>query len=464
MVEESLTGTSARKMESGATRPQFAAAFAANIAALIAGCVIGWTSPSLPKLEKDDSPIKITQDENSWISSLAPLAASLGPFAAGFLAERYGKKKTLIMSSLPAFVSWICLAVGTTVEMVYLGRFISGFTVGWIFTVLPMYCGEIAQDTVRGAIGSLMQLFICIGLLFDYVVGPYVSYSALSFAAAVFPFLFAFAFAWMPESPYYLIGKNRPDQAKKALAWLRGRPEDGVTQELKNIQADVENSKSQTGTFKDLFATRGTTKAMIISLGLVGFQQFSGINVILFNAETIFRRAGGSIEPEISTIITGAVMLVASATTPFVVERLGRRFLLLLSAAVMGIAHGVLGLCYYLDSIGTDTSGFSVLPVIAVLVYIVVYSVGFGPLPWAVMGEMFPTNIKSLASTLTASFCWLLGFLVTRFFNDLNELVKDHFTFWIFGICCFGAVFFVFFLLPETKGKSLVEIQEILNS
>ncbi|KAK6622023.1 hypothetical protein RUM44_001830 [Polyplax serrata] len=463
--EPDISGRQHDPRENGKTKkaPQFVAAFAVNIAYIITGTVIGWTSPTLPILEGPNSPIPINKEESSWIASLMPVGAVLGPFAAGYTAEKFGRKNSLLLSVIPSLVSWIVLATVKSIPVIYAARFVAGFAVGWIFTVVPIYGGEIADKTVRGAILSASQLFIVFGLLFEYCIGPYVPYAWLSIGGALIPLLFAVIFWWMPESPYYYLSVGEKGKAEKSLQWLRGKWE-GESYELIDIQASVEKAKCEKGSFKDIFATRGNTKAFIISLGLVTFQQFSGINIVLFYSQSIFEKAGGSLKPEESAIVIGVIMMLASCVTPLVVDRVGRKTLLILSATGMIIAHATLGLCFFLDMTGVKTTALNFLPLVAVIGYIIIYSFGFGPLPWSVMGEMFPSNIKSLASAITASYCWILAFLITRFFNDIVDTFGSHYTFWLFGVCCVLAVIFVYFLLPETKGKSLSEIQRILNN
>ncbi|PSN29883.1 Facilitated trehalose transporter Tret1, partial [Blattella germanica] len=273
-------------------------------------------------------------------------------------------------------------------------------------------------NRVRGALGSFFQLLIVIGLLFEYVIGPYVSYTTLVVASAAVAILFAVAFFFVPESPYQYLAKGNRDEATTALMWLRGQSRKG---------ASLEESMRNKSKLSDLIATRGNIKALYLSLGLVTSQQLSGINAVLFYTQNIFKASGGSLKPEVATIIVGVVMLLASCVTPLVVDRLGRRILLLISAIVMGISEIVLGVFFKMSSDEVDVS-----------------------------------NIGN-ASACTAGFCWFLAFFITKFFADVVEVLGGHTAFWIFAGCCFLSAVFVFILLPETKGKSFQEIQDILN-
>lgn len=204
-------------------------------------------------------------------------------------------------------------------------------------TVQPMYIGEISTDDCRGALGSFMQLFIVTGILYVYSVGPYVSYNALQWACIVLPCIFAGTFFFMPESPYYYVGKGKKSEAIKALKFLRGQSSNGVQDEMLTIQASVEEAMANKGSLSDIIQNKCYLKALIISAGLVMFQQLSGINVVLFNSEGIFKSANTGLDPALATILVGAVQVISSGITPLIADRLGRKIILLTSACFMCI-------------------------------------------------------------------------------------------------------------------------------
>lgn len=172
-------------------------------------------------------------------------------------------------------------------------------------TVAPMYVGEISTDASRGALGSLMQLFIVSGILYVYIVGPYVSYYAMQYFCLAVPIVFAGLFFLMPESPYWYIAKGRKEEAINALRFVRGKSAEGVQDEMTSIQVSVEESMRNKGSFMDVFSTKGNVKALCIGSGLVAFQQLSGINVILFYSTSIFQKTGSDLEPAVATILVG---------------------------------------------------------------------------------------------------------------------------------------------------------------
>lgn len=355
-------------------------------------------------------------------------------------------------------------AFGAHVHWFFIARLFCGLAVGGVFTVLPMYIGEISDNEVRGQLGSFMQLFIVLGLLLSFVVGPFISIKAFNILCLAVPIAFlVIFFLWIPESPYYLVQIDQRDEAEQALMKLRAKGKDGIQKELEEIKSNVDEAFANKASFMDIFKSKGLTRALIISVGLVALQQFSGINIVLFFAQTIFTEAGSSLSPEICTIIIGVVQVLASAATPALVEKRGKRMLLLISAVGMALSQGALAFFFYLKEGGKEVSNLSWLPVASLVFYIITYCLGFGPLPWAVMGELFPGNVKSVASTATAAGCWILGFLITNYFGLVADLIGKSGSFGIFGFCCVLAGLFVFKFVPETSGKSLQEIQDILN-
>lgn len=441
--------------------------FSANLAAFTCGQAFGWTSPEIPKLKSlDDNPLGtvISASQEGWIGSFLPLGAALGPFAAGMVADKLGRKKTLLIGTTPFLLTFLLAAMGTSVNMFYLSRFLAGLAVGCIFTVLPMYIGEISDNEVRGQLGSFMQLFIVVGLLFSYILGPYLKFKMFNMICLGVPTAFlAFFFMKIPDSPYFLVLSGDEDAAVKSLVQLRCRSETDVQKEIIEIKAAVEDAQKNQKSFFDIFKSKALTMALIISVGLVALQQFSGINIVLFFAQSIFTDAGVSLAPELCTILIGVVQVVASALTPILVEKKGKRFLLLVSAVGMTVSQGSLAYFFYLKNGGQDVSGISWLPVASLIAYIITYCLGFGPLPWAVMGELFPGEIKAAASTVTAAGCWVLGFLITKYFGTLVDMFGQHGSFGLFASCCLLAAAFVYKFVPETSGKSVQEILDILG-
>ncbi|EEB15149.1 sugar transporter, putative [Pediculus humanus corporis] len=439
--------------------PQYLAATAASITLMVSGTNLGWPSPVLPKLMETNATIFVTPDESTWIGSLVALGAIFGPFPAGFAADFMGRKRALLLGALLHITSWCILTVAQSVSMIYAGRLLGGISNGWGMSLLPMYVGEIATPMTRGALGVIGQIMITSGFLYVYILGSLLSFVWLNISCSLIPVIFFTFFFFMPESPYYELMKNNSKEAEKSLAKLRGKKPLEVKEELNTLQAAVDESFRETVHWTNIFKKRANRKALLLMFGLMMAQQLSGINCVLFYSEIIFAKSGSSLSPSLSTIIVGFVMFLTSFPTPYLVERLGRRTVLILSMTGMTLFLILMGGFFCMEYFSYDTSNITWIPLFSVLGYISFFSAGVGPVPWAMIGEMFASNVRSLGASLTTSFSWILAFLLTKCFGIMQEYLGDYWTFWLFSVFCCIGVGFIYFCLPETKGKTLEEIQ-----
>ncbi|CAH1135590.1 unnamed protein product [Ceutorhynchus assimilis] len=442
-----------------------AAVFTATIPLLAAGLGMSWPSPVIPKLLSEESPFgrPITTTEEAWIAAFTPLGSAIGPLAAGYYADKFGRKKALIASAVPMIIGFLITAFAKQVELYYVARFLVGIGTGSAFTVVPMYIGEIAQTHNRGKYGSSAGILITIGCTYPFSVGPYLSITIFSITCAVPLCLFIIVFTvFMPESPYYLAALGDYDQADKALRKLRHKGSD-IRAELTEIKQGIEEQNQNSAGIKDLFMAPAGRKALYISVLLVSLQQLAGISPLLSYLKPIYLAAGTSISPNISTLITGAVQISSNTACIFMVERLGRKFLILNCCVFCFLSMTALGVYFYLKDHNYDVVPIFWLPITCVLIYMVTFSCGLGPLPWAVMGEILPSNVKGLAAALTTTMSFVTACLVTFLFPIVNEALGQAAGFWAFAIFCLLGYFFVHFVMFETKGKTLTEIQRILQ-
>lgn len=448
------------------------AGIAGNLAAVCGGFVYSWPSPSLPRLMDPSAPagFVLTPDEASWVVALTPLGGAFGTIPGGLFADRFGRRPTIIGSAALMFVCWLMTGLASSAAWLYAARFIGGFVTGVVSCILPLYLGEIAVDRIRAALGCAMQLSLTLGFMLPYALGPFVSPTVLSVVLASCVAVYAAASLSLPESPYLLLLKGDAEGASAALQWLRGQDRDQCYKELRRMEEETEaclaRRCSVAKTFIRVFETRGGRRAFFLVCALMLFQQLSGINAVLSYAQDIFNRAAGGeamVSPAMSTIIVGMVLVVASASTVPLTAGVSMKMLFIVSSLGAAVAHAVLGYFFHLVRTQQDTSSLSALPVASLVFFIVVYCLGLGSVPWALLGEVFVADVKAASSSLCASFYWAVGFLVTLFFNALMDHLGSDATFWGLAACCVLAATFALALMPNTKGKSLQEIQDILN-
>lgn len=443
------------------------------MAATSAGTALGWTSPVLsqlvPVVDNTTNPatpsnstdgFTLTSEEGSWVGSFLAIGAFLGALPAGVLAEKIGRKYTTMSLGVPYLLSWALIIFANGAEMLYAGRFLIGIATGASCVVAPMFISEFAEVSIRGALGAFFQLFLTVGILFVYVIGPYTSWVTLSVLCAIFPALLIVAMFIVPESPTYLVKTGRRSDAAVALKWFWG-PNCNTQNAIESIQSDLDAVKGE-AKVSDLFTKAVNRNALFIALLLMFFQQFSGINAVIFYTVPIFQSAGSTMDPAICGIVVGVVQVLMTFVSSVLIDKAGRRILLLQSSFIMGSCLIVLGVYFKLQADKADVSGIGWLPLASVVLFIISFSLGFGPIPWMMMGELCAPDVKGLASALTVMFNWSLVFLVTKTFGTMQETLGADWTFWFFGIWMIVGTLYVFFKVPETKGKSNAEIQALL--
>lgn len=330
--------------------------------------------------------------------------------------------------------------------------------------MLPMYVAEVSEPHNRGTLGCFMSFFICSGILFAYVVGPFLNVQMFSLVCAVPPCVFLVLFTlFIPESPYYLVAKDDKEAAEASLKKLRSKSGSSIQKELTEISTNVKESFANKANVTDLFKSKGLFRGFAISMGLMFFQQTSGINVFLPYMQMIFDVSGTSIPSDLSTIFIGIVQIITLLITAVAVDKLGRRILLLSSASGSLIAQVALGLFFYLQTHNYDVSSLFWLPIASLLIFMICFNLGFASVTWAILGELFPPNVKAVASAFGCSMSMLMAFVTATFFPYLNGSIGMAWSFWLFGGCCAVGFVFVYFVVPETKGKSLQEIQVMLS-
>lgn len=434
---------------------------------MAAGTVLGWTSNISNKLKDGDlNDIDIDDGIVGWIGSWMTLGAMLMCFPIGYICDTIGRKLSMLLTIIPFTGGWLLIIFATNEAMIYVGRFLTGLAGGAFCVAAPLYTSEIAQKEIRGALGGYFQLLLTVGILMSNILGAYMSVVPFTIVCAVVPFVFGVIFFLQPETPVYLMMKGKEEEAKNSLRRLRGSNYN-CDEELKEIKDNIEASKENKISVMESLKTTAAKKAVFICFGLMFFQQLSGINAVIFYTGDIFSASGSNLDAKIATIIVGVVQVLATFLSSIIVDKFGRKVLLILSDFFMMVA-GLLLAIYFtlsdrdvLDDDQIKSIGF--LPVVSLVVFIALFSLGFGPIPWVASSELFPSEIKANASSAAATFNWFLAFIVTKFYNNLIEAIGNDSPFYIFSGVSLVGTLFVFFFVPETKGKSHAEVQRMLN-
>lgn len=328
-----------------------------------------------------------------------------------------------------------------------------------------MYIGEIADKNIRGSLGSFIKLQVTFGELYGHAIGPFVTYNVLAYASIIIPIMFFLTFSWMPESPYYLLIKNKRLLAEKSLSWLRRyKNEEDLKEEADQMQKAVIKDIMNKGHFWDLFDTSGNRRAVLVSFGLQLILQFSGIAAIESYTQEIFEQSGSELPAAYAVILLSLLQLIAGLAAAALVDRIGRKPLLMTTTFLGGMSLALSAIFFFLKfKMKVDMTGLGSILVAFVIFYELIIALGLNPLPYMMLGELFPTSVKGFAVSLANLWGSLLAFVVSKLHQVVTDTCGIYASFAWFASTCFFGLAFIAFLVPETKGKSLMEIQEELN-
>ncbi|CAH0724722.1 unnamed protein product, partial [Brenthis ino] len=440
---------------------EYGTALCATLITATAGTCYGWPSPTLSYLQSKESSIPTSPAEGSWIVSIMILCSALTPIPSAYFADRFGRKTTLLLGAIPFILGWVLVIVAKSVPVLYVARMFSGLGYGIVYTVAPMYTGEIATNEVRGALSTLITLMNKVGILAQFCIGPFVTMRTLAAINLILPISFVITFIFLPESPYYYLKFERSERAERSLRRLRSGD---IRLELKNIEISVQEDMKNRGTWLDLISEATNRKALWISLGIFTIQQLCGSAAVVAYAQVIFEVTESKIEPYQESIILGCVQVLTCCVSVVLVDRLGRKPLLLLSALGVGLMNGIIGTYFYFYATNKPSvANFYWVPITAILIYIVCYAIGLSTVPYVIIGEMFPTNVKLYASCVAHIYTGFSMFAVQKLFQVVKDAWGIYTVFWGFSVFSLLGLMFMLAVLPETKGKSFASIQAQLR-
>jgi sugar porter (SP) family MFS transporter len=456
-VEPNIANSSAKSPVASQRYVYIAAIFAA-IGGLLFGYDTGVISGALIFI-KQSFGLSIFQQELA-VSSVLVGAAVLA-ITGGSLSDRYGRRKMLLITSVVFILGALVCAAAGSIQILILGRVIVGMGIGLASSVVPLYISEISPANARGWQVSLFQLAITVGILAaylaDYVFTPSAAWRWMLGLAVIPGALLGVGMLFLPETPRFLARHGHFDLARSVLVKIRGTQ--NVETEFQAIKTASQASALR-GHVSDLLLP-ALRPALMIGIGLAVFQQVTGINTIIYYAPYIIRTAGiNSIQGSIlATAGIGTVNVVMTLISMWLIDRVGRRPLLLTGIAGMIVSLGALGYIFHLAK-GGEYAGAAV---VILMFYVASFAISLGPIFWLLIAEIYPLKIRGLAAGIAAGTNWLANFAVSLTFLSLLKLLGPSLTFWLYGVLAIGSWLFSYYLVPETKGRSLEEIETILH-
>ncbi|XP_063241091.1 facilitated trehalose transporter Tret1-2 homolog [Bacillus rossius redtenbacheri] len=430
--------------------PQFLAALSATLTSFCSGSSRVWLSLATGMLEESAAP---TFGQQKSAYRLQLLGAMLGALVAGRLLQWRGPRGMLLLLVVPfALGHAVVLALHTHRAWLFLARFLFGVASGAMHVAAPVYLVEILEDSHRGKLGCFMCLMLKSGHLFVHLLNLAGSYVLLAACCFVVPLASTAVLFWMPESPLHLLARNRRQEATESLRWLRGGHRD-VAGELQCLQASVDEVARPVGTWRDLACSPVAAKALGISMALVAFQELSGHDLVGSLSMMYLVLAGSSWSKE-TTLVVVAVPVAGSCLGLLLADRLGRRVLLLTTGLAVTVSLLVLGVYFR-----PDEPAHTWVPFLCALVFSLAFNVGLGPLLWTLMAELMPPNVRGLGAALVGMYFWLLKLIMSWPFYSLAR-DAHRYVYWCFFPCCILAIVVVYFIVPETNGKSVRQVQE----
>ncbi|KAL0812016.1 hypothetical protein ABMA28_009410 [Loxostege sticticalis] len=451
--------------QNGTRINQYIFAIILTIPLLSFGMIQGWLSPMISLLQSSEgpSPEPFTSSDISWTTSVTYITAIIFGAPMGYLTDRFGRKMMTLATTLSLIVYWQIKLICLEPWALILARAIAGIPCSACYIVLPIYLKEISDIDLRGALGSLLILNRNIGYLASYVCADLLSVNAMLWIGFLVPTVVFFVLIFMPETPEFLVKQGKIDEAKTVMAWLRGVPtvDRALEQEIDGFVRVEKQTKADTkSVWGIILRDQPTRKAFIITLIIKITQQFDGYLIVLIYAGFVFERASETISLKLSpnkqVMLIGLVQLLGSTLATCIVEKTGRKLLLVTTSFAVGVGMMILAAWFYVTSNGVWLPGW--LPVFAMCLCIFCDAAGFQPISYIIITDLFTFQLRGTVSAFTNICAKLSNFVQMKWFTNLCELIGIHWTFLFFSIVCFVACAYTTFDFPETRNKSVDEI------
>lgn len=399
---------------------------------------------------------------------MAALPMAIGCIIGGIIMEKYGRKMAHLILNIPFVVGWIFIAAATNLTWILVGRFLTGFCVGLLGPPASVYIGETSDPKYRGFLLAGVSLAIAIGILISHLLGTFLDWQLTAIICAVCPLISFVCMLLAPESPSWLLSKGKVEAALKSFKWLRGC-DDESSQEFENMVVN-QNTSTSVGNYswailKDNIRQPTFLKPLFILLGFFLTMQFAGVNAVSFYSVTIMKETiGEGLNEYLAMLIIDGVRFIVSILACVLLRKCGRRPLLMVSGVGTVISLISLAVFLYFSSRNEALKSIAWLPMTCLIAYICFVSVGIVPLPWCMTGELFPLALRGLGSGIVSSFNFICFFAVVKTGPTFFATIGQEGAFFIYGSVALIGTIFLVLCLPETKDKTLQEIENSFRS
>ncbi|XP_011297470.1 facilitated trehalose transporter Tret1-2 homolog [Fopius arisanus] len=439
----------------------------ANISILGPAMGFGYSAVILPTLKSGRSDLTIDEDQGSWIASAAAFGTPIGCILCSFIMRR-GRRLSLLVTSTFSLIGWLLIYMSTDYEKLIVGRVIGGIATGLASVPATVYTAEIADSEWRSTLVTWSSMAIAVGILLVYIFGYFVqeNWRLIALLCGLFPAVaIIVTILAVPESPMWLRDRGRLDEARVVMKKFRGvAKEHPITAE---VEAELRHTRHYQSTKKQSLLKNLTKRSslypFIIMLAYFFFQQFSGIFVIVYYAVDITSEAGMKMDKFIGAILIGMTRLIGTLLVGYVSKIWGKRKPSIASGAGITIFMGILSIYLYLQEKGYEINDHGFIPAVCIIMYIFMSTIGFLSLPFAMIGEIFPAKVKDVLSGLTTCAAYIFSFITVKTYPSMLHTMGKHGVFFFYTIISFLGTIFVLMFLPETKGKTLHDIDVLFS-
>ncbi|KAJ6936212.1 hypothetical protein NC652_011062 [Populus alba x Populus x berolinensis] len=396
-----------------------------------------------------------------WVVSTLLAGATVGSFTGGSLADKFGRTRTFQLDAIPLTIGALLCATAQSVHTMIIGRLLAGIGIGISSAIVPLYISEISPTEIRGALGSINQLFICIGILLALVAGLPLAgnpiwWRTMFGISAVPAVLLALGMAFSPESPRWLFQQGKFSEAEKSIKTLNGK--ERVADVMTDLTVGSQGSAEPEAGWFDLFSGR-YWKVVSVGVALFFFQQMAGINAVVYYSTAVFRSAGIASDVAASALV-GASNVFGTTTASSLMDRQGRKSLLITSFFGMAASMLLLSLSFTWKALAPYSGTLAVLGTVC---YVLSFSLGAGPVPALLLPEIFASRIRAKAVALSLGMHWAANFVIGLYFLSFVNKFGISSVYLGFSGICLSAVLYIAANVVETKGRSLEEIERALN-
>ncbi|XP_076235623.1 facilitated trehalose transporter Tret1 [Calliopsis andreniformis] len=442
--------------------PQCCAVSAKNLLMIVFGSTLGFSTILIPELQKENSEIPVTMEELTWISSLNLFLVPIGCFISGPISQYLGRKRTMLLTNIPFIIAWLIFYYATSSTMLFVALAMTGLTGGLLEAPVMTYVAEVTQPHLRGMLSATSSMSIILGIFTQMLSGKLVNWRTVTIINLIYPLICFVALCMVPESPHWLIAKGREQDAEKALCWLRGWVSPSqVKSEFQSICQEINNPENAQERVWTAFRRKTFYRPFFLVSAAFFIGAFGGSTTLQTFAVVIFKELEAPIERYTAAVILGLGQLLGTMVCVFVIHFTGKRKLNFFSISTTGACFCLTAIYGYLnESQVIEGENSTWLPTTLLIGAAFLSHVGIRQLPWVLAGEVFPAKVRSSATGAAGSIGYICTSIANKTFLYMTNGMSLAGTFLFYGLINFCGGILLYFILPETEGRTLKEILE----